>query len=310
MNRAKSSSILIASFLFTILAGAGIAEADTTYQWEIEKHQKRINEIMRTLEKLERDMKVRQAMFADFVKVHCALEDHAAKLEIRGPRFGFAFHPDRTVHGATVSKFLDGPSPEPSFFIEQAMQGYPIDPVSILGGQHVIQDGGELIRSYRVLKKSMPGAVLDEGIFNLQRTLLLEELEQLSSEQNKLLDARDEKIANAAQKAFEGKWILSTANNNTIIYVFFSEDEQCMAAVIDTNHLPHFETLDQLFTVCEVPDAPGYFLGSEYGYTDKGHKVTSKLGIHIKGDSMTYATEDESLEWARYSETRSLLGGE
>ena len=249
MNSARSVSVLIASFLLVALAGLSIAGADTTYRFEIEKRQERIDEIMRTLEKLDHDLKVRQAMFADFVKVHCALEMHAAKLEVRGARFDFASHPLNKVHGSTVSKFLTGPSPEPSFVVEQVMENYPIDPVSVLGGQHVIQTGGELIRTYRLLKKSMPGAVQDEQNIFLQHRVLETELDQLVSEQSKLEEARDEKLSHAAQEAFEGKWILTTANNNTIIYVYLSEADQCMAAVIDTNNLPYFQALDHLLIV-------------------------------------------------------------
>ncbi len=278
MNSARSVSVLIASLLLVTMVGGGIAEAGTTYRFEIEKRQKRIDEIMRTLEKLDGDLKVRQAMFADFVRVHCALEGHVAKLELRGPRFDFAYHPDRKVHSATVSKFLEGPSPEPSFVTEQLMKGYSIDPISVVGGQHVIRTGGELIRTYRLLKKSIPGAVQDEHNIFLQYESLQTELDQLVSEQNRLMEARDQKIAHAAQEAFEGKWILTTANNNTIIYVYFSDADQCMAAVIDTNNLPYFQTLDQLFTVCEVPDAPGYFMGSEYGYNSNGERADQQAG--------------------------------
>jgi hypothetical protein len=100
----------------------------------------------------------------------------------------------------------------------------------------------------------------------------------------------------ASLARIEGDWILPSdvPGQKVMITVnYSSQDGSYTGTLTQPGNIKFYVLNDVIFKVQPVPETPGSFAGTEYGFDQTGHRKNSRLLIVVKGGEMTYISGND-----------------
>jgi hypothetical protein len=100
----------------------------------------------------------------------------------------------------------------------------------------------------------------------------------------------------AALASIEGDWILHSGGQGQDIVItvnYFPRDGSYTGVLTHPGNIKFHVLNDVIFKVQPVPETPGSFAGTEYGFDQTGHRKNSRLLIVVKGGEMTYISGND-----------------
>lgn len=304
-----------------LLLGALSAAGQPDYRAEIEQRRSHVDKIIGELRILEGAILAQEGPIQDFLIIHEHIEGLAAAAGGRVARaiepFALAMAQQRrqpgpvTIFDPTGQGIVDPTgrmAAEASRILHPSMR--PIRSAdeeaavrrwegSLQRSGFVFRNGDELIRAYEMLlgKFSSGEFRLPLGDYD-KRSRLIEELRRLERE--------------IVSLSILGTWRLVTQNNGSVIEVVRNPNTRAYAGVLRVCKLQHFAPDATVFVVEAAGGEGGTgFAGKEFGYTNEGLPKISALRLSIEGETMTYRTQGETLQWQRFvpwGDQRAPLG--
>lgn len=311
----------LAGVVALTLWGALAVGGQPDYRAEIEQRRSRTDTIIGELRILEGEILAQEGRIQDFLVIHEHIEGLAAAAggrianaiepyalamahRVRQPGPATALDPtgqcivDPTGRMAAEASRILHPSMRPirSAQEEAAVRAWE---GSLQRPAFTFRNGDELIRAYQMLlgKFSIGEFLLPLSGYE-KRARLIEELWRLQLE-----------IVNLS---ILGTWRLVTQNNGSVIEVVRNPSTLAYVGILRLSKLQHFTPGATVFVVEAVGGERGMtFAGREFGYTNDGLPEVNALRLSIEGETMTYRTQGETLQWQRFvpwGEQRAPLG--